>query len=223
VRILLVEDNRDLAANLIDFLELHDCQIDYAVDGSKALVLSRSGQHDLIVLDVMMPGMDGYQVCQQLRKDGHHQPVLFLTARDTLDDKLEGFSAGGDDYLVKPFALPELWVRLQALYKRSFNQRGTLLQLADLTMNLDRMTLQRAGTPISLNPACWKLLRLLLQSSPDVVPREQLEYELWGEETPDSDALRTHLYNLRRKIDKPFETPLIHTVHGVGVCLRTDS
>lgn len=220
MRVLLVEDNSDLAGNLIDYLTLEGASVDYAMDAKQALALVQQSLYDVMVLDVMMPGMDGFQLCQQLRSQHLDVPILFLTARDTLDDKTQGFKAGGDDYLVKPFALPELWLRLNALTRRNLRQQGNLLTVGDLCMNLDTMEVQREEQALQLNPVCWKILRCLMQHSPDVVKRETIEYEIWGEEFPNSDALRTHMYNLRRQVDKPFVDQLVHTVHGVGFAVR---
>ena len=143
-----------------------------------------------------------------------------LTARDTLDDKLQGFDAGTDDYLVKPFALPELVARLRALVNRQCEPRQQL-QVGDLTADLRTRLVERGdGHLIQLNPTCWELLITLMRASPAVVSREQLETSVWGERVPDSDALRSHLYLLRKAIDKPFDKPLLHTFRHVGVALR---
>lgn len=216
MRVLVVEDNVDLSGNLIDYLSLKQCVVDAASNGRQALTLLSQNRFDVIVLDVMMPGIDGLEVCRQIRAQSLTTPVLFLTARDTLDDKLEGFAAGGDDYLLKPFAMDELYVRLLALCKRSLNQRGNRLEVADLVMDLDSHKVFRAGQQLHLNRSCMTLLKCLMQHSPDVVPRETLCYALWGDDLPDQDVLRSHLYGLRSVIDKPFATPLLHTIYGVG-------
>ena len=139
-----------------------------------------------------------------------------LTARDTLSDKLKGFEAGADDYLVKPFALQELHARLQALYKRSHRKIDNLLTVGDLTMNRSTLQVHRAGRRVELNPAGMKLLQRLMEEAPSVVTRDDLETLLWADEPPDGDALRSHLYKLRQAIDRPFDSPLIHTVHRIG-------
>lgn len=216
MRVLVVEDNQDLAANLIDYLELKDCVVDWAANGRQALTLASENRFDVIVLDIMMPGIDGLEVCRKLREQHLTTPILFLTARDTLSDKIEGFNVGGDDYLVKPFALEELFVRLNALCKRTLRQKSNLLQVADLLMDINSHEVSRGGKKIHLNPSCMKLLQTLMQNSPDVVPREKLSYALWGDDAPDQDVLRSHLYQLRSSIDKKFENQLLHTVYGVG-------
>jgi len=223
MRVLVVEDNQDLAGNLLDFLTLKNCTVDWASSGRQALHLVEQTPFDVIVLDIMMPGMDGLEVCKQLRAAQQATPVLFLTARDTLQDKLDGFDAGGDDYLVKPFAMDELFVRLQALCKRTLKQANTRLQVADLTMDLETREVTRGGQPLRLNRSCMKLLQCLMQHSPDVVTRDTLNYTLWGDDAPDRDVLRSHLYHLRTAIDKGFDTPLLHTIHGVGFRLHEKS
>jgi DNA-binding response OmpR family regulator len=145
-----------------------------------------------------------------------------LTARDTLDDKLKGFAAGADDYLVKPFALQELDVRLRALYKRSHRNTDNLLTVGDLTMNRSTLQVHRAGRRVDLNPAGMKLLQRLMEDSPSVVARDDLETLLWADERPDGDALRSHMYKLRQAIDRPFDSPLIHTVHRIGYRIAED-
>jgi len=220
--ILLVEDNRDLAASVIDYLEIQDFECDYAERGDHALELCRDNTYDAMILDIMMPGLDGLSLCKTLRDHGNNAPVIMLTARDTLDDKLAGFDAGADDYLVKPFDLPELAARLRAITKRKTTQ-GAILQVADLEVNLDNHQVTRAGNPIDLSPACWKLLVALVQASPRVMSRFELENVLWKDSPPDSEALKSHLYTLRKLVDKPFGSPLIHTLRGVGVALRDNS
>lgn len=216
MRVLVVEDNQDLAANLLDYLELKDCVADWASNGRQALTLAAQQTFDVIVLDIMMPGMDGLEVCRQLRQQQLNTPILFLTARDTLDDKIEGFGVGGDDYLVKPFAMEELFIRLNALCKRALRQNSRTLQVGDLILDLSSHEVHRAHQPVHLTRSGMKLLQCLMQHSPDVVPRETLIYALWGDDTPDQDVLRSHLYQLRNAIDKPFTHQMLHTVYGVG-------
>ncbi|MCP4689780.1 MAG: response regulator transcription factor [Desulfobacterales bacterium] len=152
-----------------------------------------------------------------MKKDA---PVLMLTARDALSDKLEGFDAGADDYLVKPFAMEELEARLHALIKRGDRTKPRRMRVGELELNLGSMTVRRDGKTIRLNKACMKILELLIKASPDLVSRSDLEFALWGDEPPGTDALRSHMYTLRRKIDKPFSHPMLQTVHGMGYRLR---
>jgi len=216
MRLLVIEDNRDILANLLDYLQLKGFTVDCAQDGLSGLHLAASQHYDLIVLDIMLPGIDGYQLCQRLRIDARNEvPILMLTARDTLDDRLQGLNAGADDYLVKPFALAELVARIHAILRRS-QRRGRLLQVGDLTYDLDTLDVTRSGQALKLNPLGLKLLAILMQKSPAVVRREVLEESLWGDDCPDSDSLRSHIHQLRRVLDKPFAKPLLHTVHGIG-------
>lgn len=217
MRILVIEDNRDILANVLDYLTLKGYGVDCAQDGVSGLHLACTGHYDLIVLDIMLPGMDGYMVCQRLREDARNEaPILMLTARDTLDDRLKGLHCGADDYLVKPFALAELVARIEAILRRSRGGRKHRLQVADLVYDRDTLEITRAGASLRLNPLTMKLLEVLMQKSPHVVRREVLEESLWGDDCPDSDSLRSHIHQLRQAIDKPFSTPLLHTLHGIG-------
>ena len=161
--------------------------------------------------------MDGLEVCRKLRQEARKQtPVLMLTARDALDHKLSGFDSGADDYMTKPFALQELEARLLVLARRGKGPQSRVLQVADLSYDLDTLHVSRAGQSLKLNPLGLKLLAILMQRSPAVVRREALEEALWGDDCPDSDSLRSHVHQLRQVLDKPFPTPLLHTIHGVG-------
>ena len=195
VRVLIVEDNRDICANIAAYLEKHSYILDFAYDGISAMHLALTNPFDVIVLDLMLPGMDGLSFCKKLRADANiDKPVLMLTARDTLEDKLQGFEAGADDYLVKPFALQELHARLQALYKRSHGKTDNLLTVGELTLNRSMLQVHRAGQRVDLNPTCMKLLQRLMEEAPSVVDRDALETLLWADELPDGDALRSHMY-----------------------------
>ena len=217
IRALIVEDNRGICENIAAYLERYGYILDFAHDGITAMHLALTNPFDVIVLDLMLPGMDGLSFCRKLRVDaGMETPVLMLTARDTLDDKIKGFDAGADDYLVKPFALQELQVRLRALYKRSHRKTENVLTVGDLTMNRSTLQVYRAGRRVDLNPAGMKILQRLMEEAPSVVARNDLENLLWADEPPDGDALRSHLYKLRQAIDRPFDRPLIHTVHRIG-------
>ncbi|MCQ4346007.1 response regulator transcription factor [Pseudomonas stutzeri] len=217
MRILLVEDNRDILANLADYLTLKGYSVDCAQDGLSGLHLAVKGHYDLLVLDVMLPGLDGYSLCRRLREEARSAvPVIMLTARDQLDDRLQGFQSGADDYLIKPFALSELAARIEAVLRRSLGGARRELQVGDLHYDLDTLEVSRGGRRLKLNPLGLKLLALLMQKSPHVLRREVLEEALWGDDCPDSDSLRSHIHQLRQVIDKPFPRPLLHTVHGVG-------
>ena len=224
IRALIVEDNRDICGNIATYLEKLGYVLDFAHDGVTAMNLALANSFDVIVLDLMIPRMDGLTFCQRLRADAEIEtPVLMLTARDTLDDRLKGFDAGADDYLIKPFALQELHARIRALYKRSHRNANNLLTVGDLTLNRSTLQVHRAGRRVEINPAGMKLLRRLMEESPSVVDRDDLETLLWADERPDGDALRSHMYKLRQAIDRPFDRPLIHTVHRIGYRIAEDS
>lgn len=217
MRILIIEDNPDIAANLGDYLEDHGHTVDFAGDGVTGLHLAVVNEFDAIVLDLALPGMDGLEVCRKLRSEaGKDTPVLMLTARDRLEDKLAGFETGADDYLVKPFELQEVEARLNVLASRGRRRSSRELRVGDLNFNLDTLTVSRAGEEIYLNPIGLKLLQRLMEASPNVVSRAELETEVWGEELPDSDSLRVHIHSLRSSIDKPFGSNMIQTRHGIG-------
>jgi DNA-binding response OmpR family regulator len=224
IRALIVEDNRDICGNIATYLEKLGYVLDFAHDGVTAMNLAMTNPFDVIVLDLMIPRMDGLSFCRKLRADANIEtPVLMLTARDTLDDRLKGFDAGADDYLVKPFALQELHARLRALYKRSHRNADNLLTVGDLTFNRSTLQVHRAGRRVEVNPAGMKLLRRLMEESPSVVNRDELETLLWADERPDGDALRSHMYKLRQAVERPFDRPLIHTVHRIGYRIAEDA
>ena len=217
MHILVIEDNSDIAANIGDYLEDRGHTVDFAADGVTGLHLAIVHDFDAIVLDLNLPGMDGLEVCRKLRNEARKQtPVLMLTARDTLDNKLAGFESGADDYLIKPFALQEVEVRLNALARRGKGIQSRELQVGDLEYNLDTLEVRREGKLLQLNPTALKILQALMEASPAVVTRQELETRVWGEELPDSDSLRVHIHGLRSVVDKPFPTQLIQTRHGIG-------
>ncbi|MBA2410008.1 MAG: response regulator transcription factor [Gammaproteobacteria bacterium] len=218
MRILTIEDNRHIAANIAQFLEARGHTLDFAEDGITGLHLAIVNAYDVIVLDLMLPGMDGLVLCRRLREDAlKDTPILMLTARDTLTDKLDGFSAGADDYLVKPFSLRELEARLLALKRRTDPPRlAGRLTVGDLEYNPATLIVKRAGLTIDLSPTTRKILALLMRATHRVVGRAEIEREIWGDNPPDSDALRSHIHAIRNAIDKPFPIKLLHTVHGSG-------
>lgn len=224
MKVLVVEDNRDIAANISDFLEPQGFVLDFAADGLEGYRLLSQDSFDAIVLDVMLPGIDGFTLCRRLRNElGLDTPVIMLTARDQLDDKLEGFAAGVDDYLVKPFSVKELAVRLQALGKRggSSGHRKQLV-VGDLEFDTETLQAKRDGVTLELNPIQRKLLEYLMRNNDRVVARSELEQLIWNDDLPDKDILRSHIYGLRNQIDKPFPARLLHTIHGSGYRLTTD-
>ncbi|MFA0087624.1 response regulator transcription factor [Vibrio sp. 10N.261.51.F12] len=221
ISVLLIEDDKDLAEAISDYMELDGFEFDFAYNGLAGRDLALTNHYDIILTDLNMPKMDGIDVCQSLRDKGITTPILMLTARDTLNDKLTGFAAGSDDYLVKPFAMDELKVRLLALARRS---KGvvTRLSIGDLTVDLDKHQAIRSGQPLKMPPVCWKMLVCLMQNSPNVVSKTKLEDEVWGDTPPSADSLKVHLFKLRQAVDASFDNKLIHTVHGVGIVIREE-
>lgn len=224
--ILIVEDHPDIRANMEDYLDPEEFTLTIACDGETALEAVQRDSFDAILLDIMLPGIDGLEVCRHIRAELNlHTPILMLTARDTLPDKLEGYDAGTDDYLTKPFALEELEVRLRALVRRASNTpaasaKSTTISVGPLDLDAAKHLVHRDGTAISLNPTAFRILETLMRAYPDIVTRDTMEEQIWGNQPPGSDALRTHMAALRKAIDKPYPTPLIQTLYGVGFRLE---
>jgi DNA-binding response OmpR family regulator len=218
MRLLIIEDNRHLVANLFDYFEARGYVLDAAPDGITGFALASLHRYDAIFLDWMLPKMEGPDLLRRLRNELHLDvPVIMLTARDELPDKILGFRAGADDYLTKPFALQELEVRLEAVLARSHGRRTQkILEVHDLRLDLASLDVWRAGQRLALYPVGRKLLEVLMRASPAVVSREQLEYAVWGDDPPDGDMLRSHIYDLRRAIDATFPEKLLQTVPRVG-------
>ena len=216
--ILLVDDDRVVAEMAGEFLDHRGYSVDYAADGITGLHLAVTNSYDVLVFDVGLPGMDGLELCRKLRQDAKKStPILLLTGKGSLEDKLSGLEAGADDYLVKPFALREFEARLRALIRRDRQQVSTqVLRVEDLALDTATLRLTRAGRELIVSPIGLKVLAILMRESPRVVTRRALEREIWGDALPDSDTLRSHLYNLRRVMDKPFDRPLLHTIHSAG-------
>lgn len=217
-RLLIVEDDRDLARNLIDFLEIQDYVCEHAADGQTALDLLSDRQYDLLILDLMLPGVDGISICSHVRNRlSSRIPIVMLTAKDEINTKISAFDIGADDYVVKPASLREVEARVRALIRRAgFKVDNDDLTVGDLRMEPGTMKIERAGKPISLPPAPFKILTLLMRNSPNVVHNQAIHRELWGEDRGDTHALITHMHTLRNAIDKPFARQLIHTVRGFG-------
>jgi DNA-binding response OmpR family regulator len=224
MRLLLIEDHKDLAENVAEYFEARGDVVEYAADGDIGLEAALRDSYDVIVLDLMLPGLDGLSLCRQLRQAGHTRvPVLMLTAKDLLQDKIEGFEAGADDYLVKPFSLAELDARIKALVRRANPpQASRALVVGDLRFDLNTLEAERQGEKIKLNPTTRRILTILMQNSHRVVTRVELERELWGDRPPEGDFLRAHMHALRTAIDKNFSDKLLHTIHGTGYRLSAD-
>ena len=220
MNVLLIEDDADVATNVAEYLEQRGARLDFAYDGLQGFALAGSGQYSAIILDLGLPGMDGIEVCRRLRRKATDTPILMLTARDELEEKVEGFQAGADDYLVKPFALPELYHRLLALVRRSEGPADAAVTVADLELDPTTREVRRAGQRVHLNRTEFRVLELLARAAPGLVSREQLESEIWGDAEIGQDLLRSYVYRIRQRIDKPFDHPLLETVHGQGYRLR---
>jgi len=224
MHVLLIEDNNDLALEVAEFLEHQGHSIDAAADGVTGLHLAVANDYDAIIMDLMLPGMDGLEVCRRLREESHRAtPVLMLTARDTLEDRLEGFRQGADDYLVKPFSLHELLARLVSVSRRRRDDAKNVLTVADLELDLNTLEARRAGQRLDISPSGLKILEVLMRNSPGLVRRERIEQALWGDDPPDGEALRVHIFKLRTAIDKSFKTPLLHTVRSFGYRLAPET
>ena len=225
MQLLLIEDHHDIAANIAEYFEARGDAVAHASDGEQGLQMALENAYDALILDLMLPGIDGLSVCRSLRQAGRTQvPILMLTAKDLLADKIEGFDAGADDYLVKPFSLAELDVRLKALMRRaSPTETLRVLNVGDLRFDLNTLEAERGGVAIKLNPTTRRILTVLMQNSNRVVTRAELERELWGDRAPEGDFLRAHMHALRTAIDKNFTDKLLHTIHGTGYRLSQDA
>lgn len=219
LNVLLVEDDQDLAMTIVQYLEIHQIHCDHASNGASGLQLIRTYSYNVILLDLNLPRLDGLSVCREARRAGIDTSILMLTARDQLADKVEGFESGTDDYLVKPFELQEMLVRIRALALRRSGQVQCLSR-AGLEMDLSAQSATRDGRPLRLSPTGWRLLETLLRASPSTVSRRALEEAVWGDEPPDSNSLKVHMHNLRKIVDHGFEGALIHTVPGRGFVLK---
>ncbi|WP_308620758.1 response regulator transcription factor [uncultured Desulfovibrio sp.] len=223
LEILLIEDDPDLSALIMEYLDMESMRCDNAMTGTAGLDLALGSDgigYDCIILDLNLPLLDGLSVCGELRRRGIMTPVIMLTARDRLEDKLEGFSHGTDDYLCKPFEMQELIARINVLANRRY--KNSLLQCDSLIMDVAGRAVTRGGKRLSLSAIEWKLLHLLLSASPQPVSKQKLLFEVWGETPPDSDSLKVHIHNLRKAVDLPGEIPLLHTFpgHGYALCAK---
>jgi len=226
LQLLLVEDDIDLATAVIDYLDLEDIHCEHASNGLSGLQLIKSNHYDAVILDLNLPKMNGLEVCDTLRAQGIDVPIVMLTAKDTLDDKLMGFAKGADDYLVKPFAMQELIVRIKVLSRRRSGQ-VTKLNVCGFELDTQQQVISLNNCPLKLSPTAFKILETLMRASPNPVSRDKLMQSVWGEDHPDSNSLKVHLYNLRKTIDahtsdNPSEKPsqLIQTLLGRGFVLK---
>jgi two-component system, OmpR family, response regulator len=222
MKLLVVEDDRETASYLKKGLCESGYTVDTAGDGREALFHASSGGYDAIVLDRMLPGIDGLAVISALRAAEITTPALILSALGSVDDRVKGLRAGGDDYLVKPFAFSELLARIEALLRRrAASPAATVLRLADLELDLLSRTVKRGGKTIELLPREFRLLEYMMRNSGQVVTRTMLLEHVWDYHfDPQTNVIDVHVSRLRQKIDKNFAPPLLHTVRGAGYCLR---
>ena len=218
MRILIIEDDPDIASNVYDFLESRGHTVDAAPDGVTGLHLASSGQFDCILLDIGLPRIDGNALCRRLREDARvDTPVLMITARDTLDDKLKGFEHGADDYLVKPFALKEVEARLIALHRRHTGKNvQRVLAVGTLTLDPRTLRVNYRGQDVKLPPKCIRLLEIIVARPDRIHTRDELEQAAWGDKQQNSDTLRTHMHLLRQALTQAGGADPIETVHGMG-------
>ena len=225
MRVLIVEDERKISAYVKRGLEEQGYAVDAAYTGTEALDFADAAPYDLILLDILLPEMDGLAVCRELRRKGNRTPVLMLTARDAIDDRVAGLDAGADDYLVKPFALKELLARLRALNRRSADvPKSPVLQLADLTLDTLTRRVKRGNKTIELAAKEYAVLECLLREPERVLTRTQIAEHVWNYDVfNQSNIVDVYIKNLRRKIDEGFEVKLIHTIRGAGYRLSMES
>lgn len=222
--ILVVEDQQSIAQNIASYMEDKGHVLDFATQGDQGLELALTNHYDLVILDLNLPVMDGLEVCKQLREQAsHHVPIIMLTARDSIDDKISGFTNGADDYLTKPFSLEELEVRCFALSRRHLLQTNDTLTFDQLIIDRKRQQVERDGISLELHSMGYRILIILAEAYPQVVSRSKLSQKLWADEPTESDALRSHIYQLRNVLDKPFNYPMIKTMHGIGFLLTVEN
>ena len=223
MRILIVEDQKDLNKILVKKLTAEGYSVDNCFDGEEALDFLDMAQYDGVILDIMMPKMDGLAVVKHMRKNGDHTPVLFLTARDSIDDKVKGLDLGANDYLVKPFSFEELMARVRAMTRKTATSNSPVYQLADLSLDTNSHNVSRAGVNIKLSAKEFALLEYMLRNQGKVLSRENIENNLWNfDYEGGTNAVDVYIRYLRKKIDEDFEPKLIHTVRGVGYVIRED-
>jgi DNA-binding response OmpR family regulator len=223
VHVLVVEDEQKMAKALREGLEADDYSVSVAHTGEEGFYLAQAQTFDMMILDVMLPGRDGFEILTTLRQRGMKTPVLLLTSRDTLEDRVRGLDIGADDYLVKPFAFPELLARMRALLRRGKTDAVQIQKIADLELNVALRSVTRAGESLELTAREFDLLHYLLINKDRVVSREMLAREIWKEvarQTPLDNVIDAQMVRLRRKIDGQFERKLLETVRGVGFILR---
>ncbi|WP_133471696.1 response regulator transcription factor [Paraglaciecola marina] len=222
MNVLLVEDDIDLATTIVEYLEIESIDCDHASNGLMGLQLIKTNQYQMIMLDINMPKMDGLTLCNTLREKGIDIPILMLTARDSLENKLQGFEAGTDDYLVKPFAMKELVARVRVLGKRKSGEAKSL-KAGDLTLDLDQSNAYLKQNSLKLTPIAYKLLEILVRTSPKIASRQHIMQCIWGNDQPDSNSLKVHVYHLRKQLESIPSNVKLETVSGTGFILKVEN
>ena len=221
MKILLIEDHLQLANQLVEFLSGHGWVIEHVSKGQLRVQLALEQEYDLVILDLGLPDMDGLEVCQQIKsKSQVNVPILMLTARDAFNDKVSGFDMGADEYLTKPYDLRELALRCQVLTRRRSLFQQQTFSLGPLELDLNESKAYRDSQVLTLNKTTFTILKVLAEAHPKPVSRSRLIFELWGDEPPETDALKSHIYNLRVALDKSFDTAMLKTVTSVGYKLE---
>lgn len=222
--LLLIEDNLTIARQLTEFFEGHQWQVDYADNGTQGVKLALSQIYDVIVLDLNLPDIDGLEVCQQIKQQADvNPPILMLTARDAFEDKARGFGQGADDYVTKPFEFRELALRCQALARRHQLHQSNAVTVGELVIEQREHIAKRQGNPLKLTKIGFNILCVLAQAYPQPVSRSKLIHAIWGDEPPEGDVLRTHIYSLRKVLDGPFDSNMLTTITNVGYKLELGS
>lgn len=220
MRLLLVEDEEALAGAIRQGLEKAHYRVDWAEDGNTGFNLACENRYSAIILDIMLPGMDGWTLCKRLRTRRDTTPILMLTARDEVEDRVKGLEMGADDYLPKPFAFPELRARVAALLRREQMHKGRIIKINDLEIDTKTRQVRRAGAMINLTPREYELLEALASNEGRLISREMIQERIWMDDQSSSNTVEVHIASLRRKIDSQSEHKLIHTVHRQGYILR---
>ena len=223
MRILLIEDEAALSAGIKRGLEEEHYEVDAALDGREGLEMARSRRYSAIVLDVMLPSMDGWTICRELRESRDSTPILMLTARDAVDDRVRGLEMGADDYLPKPFDFTEMLARIRSLLRRDKIHKEPVIAIADLRLDTGARTVTRAGRPITLTEREYTLLEALATHEGRVLSREAIQERVWLDEDSYSNTVDVHIGLLRKKIDQEHTVKLIHTVRGMGYTMRRES
>lgn len=221
VRVLLVEDDKIIAGQIKSLLERENYNVELAADGEEGLELATIGGYGLVVLDIMLPKKDGWSVCSEIRRHKDPVPILMLTARDSVDDRIKGLEGGADDYLPKPFDARELVARVKALLRRDKIHRTGVIQISDLEIDTNAHTVRRAGNLIDLTPREFSLLEALARNQGRTLTRTIILESVWDNDESLDNTVNFHVASLRKKVDVPYEPKLIHTVHGIGYVLRT--